>query len=68
MIVEDNAPHAKMFGKYIGKILTEEKRQRWIHLLLQTADELDFKNNPEFRSVFLRYPEWRAGLLLLILK
>ena len=35
----DGGSHAKMVGKHIGKMLTEEKRQRWLHLLLQTADE-----------------------------
>ena len=37
---QDGGSHAKMIGKHIGKMLTEEKRQRWMKLLLETADEL----------------------------
>lgn len=33
---EDKGSHPIMIGKYIGKMLTEEKCQRWVHLLLQT--------------------------------
>ena len=32
-----------MIGHHIGKMLTEEKRQRWMSLLLQTADETGLK-------------------------
>ncbi len=37
---EDNGSHSTMIGKQIGKMLTEEKQQRWVSLLLQTADEI----------------------------
>src|SRR4030095_2624457 len=47
---EDKGSHAAMVSKHIGKMLTEEKRQRWIQLLLQTADEVGLKSDPEFRS------------------
>lgn len=55
---EDKGSHAAMVGKHIGKMLTEEKRQRWIRLLLQTADEIGLKSDPEFRSAFVGYFEW----------
>ena len=32
----DNGSHSIMIGKHIGKMLTEEKRQRWVTLLLQS--------------------------------
>jgi hemoglobin len=62
---EDNGSHAKMIGKHIGKMLTEEKRQRWVQLLLQTADEAGLKSDPEFRSAFVGYIEWGTRLAVI---
>jgi len=62
---EDGGSHANMIGHHIGKMLTEEKRQRWIHLLLQTADETGLKSDPEFRSAFVGYLEWGTRLAVI---
>jgi hemoglobin len=62
---EDGGSHAKMIGKHIGKMLTEEKRQRWMQLLLQTCDEVGLKNDPEFRSAFVGYIEWGTRLAVI---
>lgn len=62
---QDNGSHAKMIGKHIGKMLDEEKRQRWVHLLLQTADEVGLKSDPEFRSAFVGYIEWGTRLAVI---
>lgn len=62
---QDGGSHAKMIGKHIGKMLTEEKRQRWVHLLLQTADETGLKSDPEFRSAFVGYIEWGTRLAVI---
>jgi hemoglobin len=61
----DNGSHAKMIGHHIGKMLTEEKRQRWVQLLLQTADEVGLKSDPEFRSAFVGYIEWGTRLAVI---
>jgi len=61
----DNGSHAKMVGGHIGKMLSEAKRQRWIQLLLQTADELGLKSDPEFRSAFVGYLEWGSRLAVI---
>ncbi|RFS17399.1 group II truncated hemoglobin [Emticicia sp. C21] len=63
--IEDNGSHSKMVGKHIGKMLTEEKRQRWVQLLLQTADEVGLKSDPEFRSAFVGYIEWGTRLAVI---
>lgn len=55
---EDGGSHARMRGKHIGKMLTEEKRQRWVQLLLHTADEIGLKCGPKFCSAFIGYIEW----------
>src|SRR4030095_12762445 len=62
---EAKSSHAAMVSKHIGTMLTEEKRQRWIQLLLQTADEIGLKNDPEFRSAFVGYIEWGSRLAVI---
>lgn len=62
---EDKGSHSKMIGEHIGKMLTEQKRQRWVHLLLETADEVGLKSDPEFRSAFVGYIEWGTRLAVI---
>ncbi|MEO5979051.1 MAG: group II truncated hemoglobin [Chryseolinea sp.] len=62
---EDQGSHAKMIGKHIGKMLTEEKRRRWMDLLMQTADEVGLKSDPEFRSAFVGYIEWGSRIAVI---
>lgn len=62
---EDAGTHARMIGKHIGKMLTEQQRQRWMQLLLQIADEIGLKNDPEFRSAFVGYIEWGTRLAVI---
>lgn len=62
---EDGGSHASMIGHHIGKMLTEGKRQRWVSLLLQTADEVGLKSDPEFRSAFVGYVEWGTRLAVI---
>ena len=57
--------HATMIGKHIGKMLTEQQRQRWVKLLLETADEVGLKSDPEFRSAFVGYIEWGTRLAVI---
>src|SRR5882757_1013835 len=62
---EDKGTHAAMIGKHIGKMLTEVKRQRWMQLLIQTADEKGLKSDPEFRSAFVGYLEWGTRIAVI---
>lgn len=62
---EDGGSHASMIGKHIGKMLDEQKRQRWLHLLLETADEIGLKSDPEFRSALVGYLEWGTRLAVI---
>ena len=61
----DGGSHAHMIGKHIGKMLNEEKRQRWVALLMQTADEIGLKSDPEFRSAFVGYIEWGSRIAVI---
>ena len=62
---QDGGSHAAMIGHHIGKMLNEDKRQRWISLLLQTADEMELKSDPEFRSAFVGYLEWGTRIAVI---
>lgn len=61
----DGGSHARMVGKHIGRMLDEGKRQRWMHLLLLTADEAGLKSDPEFRSAFVGYIEWGTRIAVM---
>lgn len=62
---KDGGSHAKMIGKHIGKMLTEEQRKRWMGLLIETADEIGLKSDPEFRSAFTGYLEWGTRIAVI---
>ena len=61
----DGGSHANMVGHHIGKMLTEAMRQRWMHLLLETADEAGLKSDPEFRSSLVGYLEWGTRIAVI---
>lgn len=60
--IEDDGSHAKMIRRHIGRLLSEAQRQRWMCLLLQTADEVELKTDPEFRSALVGYIEWGSRI------
>jgi hemoglobin len=62
---KDNGSHSHMVEKHLGKILDENKRKRWIQLLLDTADEKGIANDPEFRSALVGYLEWGSRLAVI---
>jgi hemoglobin len=57
--------HATMVAKHLNRHLTQQQRQRWISLLLDTADELQLPDDPEFRSALVGYLEWGSRLAVL---
>lgn len=61
----DGGSHSSMVGKHIGKMLSEAMRQRWMQLLIQTADECGLKDDPEFRSAFVGYLEWGTRIAVI---
>jgi hemoglobin len=54
-----------MIQKHFQRHLTEQHRQRWVHLLLTTADEMHLPDDPEFRSAFVAYLEWGTRIAVL---
>ena len=63
--VQNEGSHAQMVSHHIGKMLDEKKRQRWISLLLETADEIGLPDDPEFRSAFVAYLEWGSRIAVI---
>lgn len=61
----DHGSHAQMVAHHVGKLLDEPKRQRWLQLLQQAADEVGLPADPEFRSAFVGYLEWGSRLAVI---
>ncbi|MBC8086114.1 MAG: globin [Phycisphaerae bacterium] len=57
--------HPHMITQHLGKHLNEAQRQRWVSLLLQSADEVGLPDDPEFRSAFVAYIEWGTRLAVI---
>ncbi len=62
---ENGGSHFGMIKKHFQKHLTEEHRGRWMNLLLETADDLELPDDPEFRSAFVGYLEWGTRLAVI---
>jgi CDGSH-type Zn-finger protein/truncated hemoglobin YjbI len=54
--------YPRMLSQHVGKQLTEQRRARWVALLLRSAHEAGLPNDPEFRSAFAAYIEWGSRL------
>jgi CDGSH-type Zn-finger protein/truncated hemoglobin YjbI len=54
--------YSRMISQHIGKGLTEQKRARWVALLLQCAQEAGLPNDAEWCSAFGAYIEWGSRL------
>jgi len=54
--------YSRMISQHIGKGLTEEKRARWVALMLQAAHEAGLPNDAESRSALSSYIEWGSRL------
>jgi hemoglobin len=46
-------------------MLDEQKRKRWIQLLLDTADKRGVPTDPEFRSALVGYLEWGTRIAVI---
>src|SRR5690606_454047 len=62
---QNGGSHFGMVKKHFQKHITEQQRKRWMNLLIETADEIQLPNDPEFRSAFVAYLEWGTRLALI---
>ena len=61
----EHGGHPHMIRQHLERHLTQEKRRRWVELLLAAADELGMPDDPEFRSALVGYLEWGSRLAVL---
>jgi CDGSH-type Zn-finger protein/truncated hemoglobin YjbI len=54
----DHGGYEHMVAKHRDRGLTEPQRQRWVALMVETADEVGLPDDPGFRSTFVAYLEW----------
>ncbi|RYX93882.1 MAG: globin [Comamonadaceae bacterium] len=57
--------HPHMVRQHLNRHLTQEQRRAWVTLLLDTADEMQMPDDPEFRSALVGYLEWGSRLAVL---
>ena len=62
---EEFGGHHAMIARHADRALTETQRKRWVQLLLECADELGIKSDPEFRSALVSYLEWGSRLAVI---
>ena len=62
---EQHGGHPHMIQQHLNRHLTQDKRRRWVELLLATADELGLPEDPEFRSALVGYLEWGSRLAVI---
>ena len=62
---QEHGGHPHMIRQHLSRHLTQEKRRRWVALLLETADELGMPDDPEFRSALVGYLEWGSRLAVI---
>ena len=57
--------HPHMIQAHLNRHLRQEQRREWVALLLDTADELQMPDDPEFRSALTSYLEWGSRLAVI---
>jgi hemoglobin len=62
---KDAGSHYKMIQHHVGKMLDDDKRKRWMELLLESADEIGLASDPEFRSALIGYLEWGSRIAVI---
>jgi CDGSH-type Zn-finger protein/truncated hemoglobin YjbI len=61
---DQHGGYPRMLAQHVGKGLTEDRRARWVALILRSAQEAGLPSDPEFRSAFSAYIEWGSRLAL----
>jgi hemoglobin len=57
--------HCTMVAKHLNRHLTDAQRKHWVQLLLETVDELNLPDDPEFRSALVGYLEWGSRIAVI---
>jgi hemoglobin len=62
---EQHGGHPHMVQQHLNRHLSHEQRRQWLALLLDTADQLQMPEDPEFRSALVGYLEWGSRLAVI---
>jgi len=62
---EQHGGHPHMVQQHLNRHLSHEQRRQWLALLLDTADQLQMPDDPEFRSALVGYLEWGSRLAVI---
>jgi hemoglobin len=62
---DEHGGHPHMIQQHLNRHLGQAQRRRWVSLLLETADELNLPEDPEFRSALVGYLEWGSRLAVI---
>jgi len=62
---QEHGGHAHMIRQHLNRHLSQDQRREWMNLLLDTADELEMPDDPEFRSALIGYLEWGSRLAVI---
>ena len=57
--------HPHMIQQHLNRHLNQVQRREWVALLLDTADQLEMPDDPEFRSALVGYLEWGSRLAVI---
>jgi hemoglobin len=61
----ENEAIREMVQHHLGRHLSEIQRRRWVELLMDSADEVELPNDPEFRSAFAAKIEWGTRIAVI---
>lgn len=55
---EERGGFQNMIKMHRGRSIQAMQRERWVALMMKSADEVDLPSDPEFRAAFAGYIEW----------
>src|SRR5262249_14415009 len=58
--------HPHMMSRHLELNITEQQRFSWLETMLRSSDEAEFSTDPEIRSSFVAYMEWRTRIALIM--
>jgi CDGSH-type Zn-finger protein/ferredoxin len=61
----EHGGYEHMVARHRNLALTEQQRQRWVALMVQTADEVGLPDDPDFRSTLVAYLEWGTRIAVI---
>ncbi|MFI2287957.1 globin domain-containing protein [Streptomyces niveus] len=56
--------YENMLAHHIGRAITPEQRRRWVDLLMDAADDVGLRADPDFRAAFVSYIEWGTRIAM----